>query len=72
MPINNDEIINRFPNSAYIDAKGNYVADPVNTPLAYADRGAREMAPIVHTVRPGYCPTCKQLGCSDPSHVEAQ
>lgn len=63
---------NKFPNTAFTDAKGEYHADPLNQPYAYQveagltqphDRGQQEHINVIR----GYCAKHTVLGCAECS-----
>ena len=61
--------INKYPSKAYRNAKGEFVPDPDNQPLAVAFAEGRCAAqPLehgTHGVRPGYCAQHLRLGCME-------
>jgi hypothetical protein len=67
-----DEKENRFPSTAF-NERGHPDADPatdgfvpcrINQPHYYAQgKGAHNMGPLKHPVKPGYCEPHKVLGC---------
>ena len=61
---------NLNPSTAYLDERGNYIADPLNQPLAYAERSAHDNGQKVHPVKPGYCEAHLRLGCEECSKAD--
>ena len=57
----NDHV--KMPSKAFLDARGNYVADADNQPLAYANTSAHDLGQLKHGVAPGYCAQHGKLGC---------
>lgn len=55
----------KFPSTAHVDSKGNYVADERNQTLAFANTSAHSLGQLRHPGgKPGYCAQHSRLGCT--------
>jgi hypothetical protein len=62
---------NKFPSTAHLDKRGQFVHDKLNQPLAEHEAlgnfSARDRGQQKHGARPGYCPQHSRLGCEECS-----